>query len=87
MKISKNKGFVELQHRCIAAMVLLPEDDQMRIYVAWENRPAAEDHFMRFYKSPNTYNVITKEAIIEACDYGSKLRDDVAKEVFHTLFN
>ena len=61
----KRKDFLQQNHHCIAAIVALPENNKLRLYVAWENRAAAEDGFMGFFKSRELYPAITPEAITE----------------------
>ena len=66
----KSKSFKTADGRSIAQIVILPEENKFRIYVAWENEPAAKKGFMGFFKSDNLYIRITPEAIRETMGYG-----------------
>ena len=66
----KNKELQTTNGECIAQIVALPENNQFRLYVAWENEAAAIDGFMAFYKSRGLYRDINPAAIEETKNYG-----------------
>ncbi|MFV9552056.1 hypothetical protein [Algibacter sp. PT7-4] len=83
----KSKQFFTHQGKSIAAIVVLPENNQLRLYVAWENEPAAESGFMGFFKSTKLVDDITPELIAETMGYGKDIGHlPEAKKIFKALF-
>lgn len=66
----KSKEFVTENGKCIAQIVAVPEKGKFRLYVAWENEPAAKNGFMGFFKSQQLFESISHEAIEATRKYG-----------------
>ena len=83
----KQKGFVDKNGECIAEIVALAENGQLRIYVAWENESAAENSFFKFFKSEKLYKEISEEAIKETMKRGFNIsRSPEGRKIFKALF-
>ncbi len=77
----KNKS-----HQCIFSIVMIPEKNGMRIYVAWEWEAAAKEGYYQIYKSKDMYNQITTQAILDTMNHGQKITNDKTPEIFPHLF-
>lgn len=83
----KSKQLFTHRGESIAAIVVLPEDNKMRVYVAWENQAAAEEGFMGFFKSEKTVTDITPEVVAETMSYGRDIGHlPECKKIFKALF-
>lgn len=83
----KSKEFFTHRGESIAAIVVLPENNKLRLYVAWENQPAAEAGFMGFFKSEKLVDDITPELIAETMAYGRDIGHlPECKKIFKALF-
>lgn len=66
----KSKNFKSDNGECVAQIVILPENNRFRIYVAWENESSAKDGFMGFYKARDLVNSVTMKDIEYTKKYG-----------------
>lgn len=83
----KSKSFATTNGKSIAQIVVLPEDNRFRIYVAWENEPAAKNGFMGFFKSDKLYSSVTSQAIKETMGYGFDIAHlPECKKIFKAIF-
>lgn len=83
----KSKEFLTIDGKSVAQIVALPENNKLRLYVAWENESAAEDGFMGFFKSRDLVDAITPEAIEKTKGYGIDIAHlPECKKIFKALF-
>lgn len=82
----KSKEFFTKDGKSIAQVVAIPENNKFRLYVAWENEPAANDGFMGFFKSRTLYDSITESNIKETMGYGFDIANTPeCKKVFKAI--
>lgn len=83
----KSKSFFTHNGQSIAAIVVLPEENKLRVYVAWENEPAALNGFIGFFKNENLYSSVTTEIIEETMAFGRDVSHlSETRKIFKSLF-
>ncbi|MEI6865508.1 hypothetical protein [Flavicella sp.] len=83
----KAKEFLTNNGKSVAQIVALPEKGMLRLYIAWENEPAAKDGFMGFFKSRILVDRITTEAIEQTKNFGVDIAHlPECQKIFKALF-
>ncbi len=72
-------------NRGVAGLVIVPEENKCRIYVAWDWNSQVEKGIVSFYKSRKLYDYPTKENIIETCKEGFELSQKEAVKIFSKI--
>ncbi|HLP03865.1 MAG TPA: hypothetical protein VK152_00410 [Paludibacter sp.] len=84
---SKIRKYSTINRKAIAGVVLVPEKDYFRIYVAWEWPEAADSGFFAVMKSNKLYNCADEKTINAVCNFGDDITGTPeAKRIFHDLF-
>ena len=80
--------FIIDNDRAIAGVIAVPENNQVRIYVAWDWTPQVRDNnIVSFYKSSKLFQSISKENILETCRYGQELTQKEALKYFKSIIS
>ena len=85
---TKARHFVKKpNHKCIAQIMAVSEQNGFRIYVAWEWEEMAKKGVFGFCKSRKTHQEVTKELIEETADTGWDISGtEEEKEIFKNMF-
>lgn len=84
---TKSKNYSMRGNKAIAQVLLLPESNLFRIYVAWEWEPMAQKGFFAIMKSTHLHTDADFDMIMHVCNFGQDITETPeAKKLFNNLF-